>query len=166
MSGKSPKVKGLDPSRPGGIRWKSCVRDGEDLIFQFIAACDSGDLTSEWFVDMVEDVRLAFGRYDRHEVSTLDEAFGLQRPDGYRRSAAEERDKKRRRVQIVGRVLRDCGAAVDSALFEVLAEIHGTNRTKATEWYYEANKSLPPRGFSELPEQYRRFVDQLNWVRK
>lgn len=113
-------------------------------------------------------------RYAWHEVMTLDEAFGVSRPDGYRMAAA--RRELESKADLIRDVYRFCdaGAVRDDDLFEVVGKIHGCGKTLAKEWWRERPKH---RGFGrkpgpaittprELPKDLLPYRDEVKWRRK
>lgn len=138
---------------------------GNRLIEQFLYAAAAEDFTDPWLLELLPEVIKCLQRYDLHEAKTLDEAFDAARPPGYQQAAARKRFLNRKAVQILGRQLRDAGAAVDGAFFEVIGQLRGVKSTQAKEWYYEGPTSVAPRRFSALPAVFEPFIHELTWVK-
>lgn len=170
MTNKHDQEQG--PGKPG---------PDNDLLFQFMQlhhALDGrdarqmlaeslDDFRSELLVDAIAEIAEAFRKYVEHEVSSLDDAFGVSRPAGYRRPAARKRFLKRKRLQRQALWLRDAGAKVDPAFFEVLGTVNGVKPTQAKDWYYELDERTRrhPRAYCELMAVFREHVDDIEWVR-
>ncbi len=126
---------------------------------------------------ILENYRLmesALLRYAWHEVMTLDEAFGVSRPDGYRMAAARRQLESKADLIMDIHRFRDAGAALDDDLFEVVGKIHGCGKTLAKKWW----KDKPPRRRAglkpgrastkpgELPKELLPYRDMVKWRRK
>ena len=148
-------------------KWGEGHNDLENFLLEVdrlgnLAEADPTDM--EWLFEHVVKIATAVRSYISHESRTLDEAFRVHRPSGYRQPAARKRYMHRRSVQFHGRVLKSAGAVVDQAFFEVLADIVGVNKTLASEWYYEV--TLPPfKQVDDLPPALEKYRSRLNWKR-
>lgn len=119
----------------------------------------------EELLEHVKTVAKAIQRYLDHETRTLDEAFKVRRPDGYRQPAERRKFLKIDPVQRDGRFLREHGAVIDDAFFEVLAERHGIKTTVAREYYYADPKlkGLKPKAGKSPDEVNSEYRRRLNW---
>ena len=144
------------------------------------------------FEEAVEDllercdfVSEALMRYRSHEVLTLDEAFNIERPAGYRGKAAY------REFLLKSKVIRDirafelAGAAKDDALYEAVGKIHGCGKTLVKQYWREAPPARRKYGVDgvdsarspqdpevetggkrrRLPRHLIPHKDQVNWIK-
>jgi len=177
-------------ARLGRDSEQKLVLDGEDLqykkqdrlwrfveefeVFRDLHAFGESDASeikyrAELFLEAAEHAAKGFQKYLNHETTTLDEAFDLKRPKGYRRAIAHEERVKERALQRTGRMFRSAGAAIDDAFFAVLGEIYGVSKTKASVFYYRERSHVPvpappPPGTRPLAKEYAQFIDQLTWL--
>jgi hypothetical protein len=127
-----------------------------DAFKQYDDFKDPADL--EDFHYYAIDIALAIRAYLTHETRTLDKAFKVRRPDGYRQPAERKRYLRMKNLQSEGRMLREHGAKADVELWQLLAERHLTNPATAREWYYLANKGVcpdPKKDSANLPQWVR-----------
>lgn len=108
-------------------------------------------------------------RYELHEAGSLDEAFGVCRPGGYRRPAA------RAEIDPGWHAVRDAndlaiaGAVIDAALFDAVAALHGVGSTSVKKWYYNSVTTAIERkwhgtgSIDGLPAHLLTLVDAVNW---
>lgn len=87
----------------------------------------------EW---LAVEVAAAIRRYTHHHVSTLDQAFGVKRPAGYRRKAVRERLEKAAIVIHAVHDLNRAGYPIDENMFEEVGKHVGVRKTTASKWYY------------------------------
>ncbi len=110
----------------------------------------------------------AIGRYTRHAAATLDDAFGVERPSGYRQPAAE------RCAQLGPRVARDvqdmilAGAVVDDGLFEAVGDLHGVGKSTVKKWYYASvvyaiEGQCVIGNWRAVPSHLACLRDQVSW---
>jgi len=95
----------------------------------------------------------ALMRYRSHEVLTLNEAFEIERPSGYRREAANRVFLLKSKVIRDIRAFEHAGAAKDDALFEAVGKIHGCGKTLAKKFW---NQRQPARRGYGAPELEKR----------
>ncbi len=112
--------------------------DGNALLGSIMDVVMSGDPFPEW---LSFKVARAIRAYQHHETLTLDDAFHVKRPDGYRRKAAEDRWNHAWPVVRDIRHLHAAGVPVGDALFEVVGERHGIGKTTASKWFYFHKKN-------------------------
>ena len=178
--------KGKQSKQSSCVEWNGLTFHSEEERLQFVAQDklwrfldglenfkDDHDprqlgFRTELFAESADYVARKIKQYLEHETTSMDEAFELRRPKGYRRASAREEHLKMHAVQRTGLKIRNAGAVTDEAFFEVLGQIHNLKRTKAKELYYRYgnNVDLPPRprvGVSMLPHEYEVFADQLMW---
>lgn len=139
--------------------------DLENFIYEldtFDADYDDPELVRD-LLHHVSKVAAAISSYLEHEHRTLDEAFRVRRPDGYRRAAARKKHLHMRQLQQDGEHLRKRGAVVDSAFFEFLANRHKVDKTKAAEWYYLKHRGLRPDSSKDSSDLSELVRSQLNW---
>lgn len=139
--------------------------DLENFLYEldtFGAAYDDTELVED-LLRHVSKVAAAITAYLEHEYSTLDDAFKVRRPDGYRRAAARKKHLHMRQLQQDGEQLRKRGAVVDSAFFEFLAARHKVDKTRAAEWYYLKHRGLKPDPKLSKAEISEAIRLQLNW---
>jgi hypothetical protein len=111
----------------------------------------------------------AINRYRTSDVRTLDEAFNVRRPPGYRRGAARAASQHGLSAEMDVTHLAIAGAVVDDALFEAVASRYGVGKTTVKKWYYDGTmyvlaKSLHGTGSrSDLPARLGSLADQVNW---
>lgn len=142
---------------------------GYDALWNFIYEYETlGDWKEadpwvmERLFDCIKDIAASINRYLDHECRTMDEAFRVRRPDGYRRAAARKRHLHRHNVQICGRVLKSAGVVVDASFFEVIGDFVGVSKTQASEWYYEVR--FPPyKQITDLPPALEKYRSMLRW---
>lgn len=89
-------------------------------------------------------VVIAIDKWDRAKVRTLDEAFDVERPKGYRRGPAEKKRALQSYVYIEVINLITGGHPVDESLFESVGEKFGIGKTQATIYYYDFKKRIDP----------------------
>lgn len=138
--------------------------DLENFLLEFEANdfSEANPAAYERLLEHVEMLARAISGYLDHEFRTLDEAFKVRRPEGYRQPAARKRHLHRRKVLVAGRVLKSAGAVVDTAFFEVVGQIAGVKKTQASDWYYEV--VLPRyKQITDLPPALEKYRNQLNW---
>lgn len=139
--------------------------DLENFIYEFDtfgAAYDDPELV-EGLLRSVAKIADAVSAYLEHKHSTLDEAFRVRRPDGYRRASARKRHLHMMQLQQDGEYLRKRGAIVDAAFFEFLASRHKVDKTRAAEWYYLKHRGLKPDPTLDNLEIREAIRSELNW---
>ncbi len=169
------------------LEWNGLTFDSEEERLQFVAQDKlwrfldgvamfrddrhsiALDARTAIFLEAAEYLEIKIREYLEHQASTMDEALGLRRPKGYRRSSAREEHLKMGNLQRTGQTIRNAGAATDEAFFEVLGQIFGLTKTKASELYYRYGHTvdLPPRpkpGLCRLRQEHARFIDELTWL--
>ncbi|WP_242107211.1 hypothetical protein [Luteimonas aquatica] len=107
--------------------------------------------------------------YMTHEYASLDAAFGVGRPKGYRRKSIHEQASRAHNSNWIIIELHKHGYAIDDQLFEVVGERFNVKKTTAKKWYYEAKNSNDPvfQAFersdvsSQIPEHLKAIADQL-----
>lgn len=126
-------VEGYYLQRIEARRTKIEEGSGDDLLAAILDVAIGRVAFPEW---LSYKVASAIRRYSHHEVSTLDQAFNVKRPAGYRRKAVAARWNKA--ILIVRDVhdLSEHGFPIDGSLFEEVGKLHGVGKTKASEWYY------------------------------
>jgi len=167
--GAEEKRRRAEERKLARARFEAEHGDGQSALWDFIYEFDTlGDWkeADEWamerLLDHVQKIADSINRYLDHECRTMDDAFKVRRPNGYRQAAARKRHLYRRKVQFYGRVLKSAGAVVDSAFFEVIGAIVGVSKTQASDWYYEVK--LPPyKQIKDLPPALEKYRDQLRW---
>jgi hypothetical protein len=116
-------------------------------------------------------LRETIERYESHEVSTLDEAFSVQRPPGYRRPAARAAVAPGYQAVRDANDLAHAGAVIDDALFEAVAMIHDVGSTSVKKWYYASAITAIERerhgkgSQADLPSHLLDLVESVNWKR-
>lgn len=114
-------------------------------------------------------VRATIDQYELHEASTLDEAFGVQRPSGYRRPAARAAIDPGYQAVRDANDLALAGAVIDDALFEAVAGIHNVGSTSVKKWYYKSAITAIEREWhgrgsrTDLPSRLRGLAVLVNW---
>lgn len=116
-----------------GRRQKIEAGDGDELLAAIRDAALGRIALPDWLSGRV---LTAIRRYTHHEVSTLDLAFNVKRPKGYRRPAVRGRWEKA--VLIVRDVckLNMHGVSIDDGMFEEVGKLHGIKKSQASDWYY------------------------------
>ena len=133
-----------------------------DAFEQYDAFKDPADL--EQFHHHTVDVALAIRAYLTHAAGTLDEAFKVRRPDGYRQPTERKKFLKKAAVQREGKLLRyEHGVVVDDAFFELLAERHQVSATIAKQYYYAKHKGLKPKPEASPEGIHPEYRRRLNW---
>lgn len=177
MTGKKAKGKGAPPGAPIRARqltvdeFRGQYGEGYNKLEDFLWEWDLRRDEAEPFDDEmlrfhVDRVAKAIRGYMEHEFSTLDEAFGVRRPDDYRRPAALKRHKNMSPLQAAGLKLRLRGAVPDAAFFELLGSLFKVGSTQAKKWYYLKHKGVKPdpsKDPSDLPDWIRRA---LTWKKR
>lgn len=107
--------------------------DGDALLSALMDVVLSGAPFPEW---LSFKVAAAIRRYSFHEVLTLDEAFGVKRPGGYRRGSTQQRWNNSWVVVHDILQLHRAGVPIDDALFEAVGARHGIGKTTASKWFY------------------------------
>lgn len=110
----------------------------------------------------------AIGRYTEHTAATLDEAFLVARPSGYRQPAARNGAHLGR---LVVRDVQDmilAGAVVDDGLFEAIGGFHGVGKSTVKKWYYSSATYViegqsKAGNWRDVPSHLRCLRDQVNW---
>jgi len=140
----------------------------EDFLYEFDtigdwSAADPAELERLYW--HVERIAKSINGYMSHEFRTMDEAFQVRRPDGYRQPSARKRYLHMRNLQDLGLKLRKRGAVTDNQFFEFLGRMFNVDKTLAAEWYYQKHRGAKPDPTldnSDIPEWAR---DQINWRR-
>ena len=107
--------------------------DGTALLSALESVAMSDAAMPDWLAtQVVRSIR----NYTHHKTTTLDEAFNVKRPDGYRRQAAKDRWNKG--VLVVSDVIAliRAGRPVDDGMFEEVGSSRGVGKTTAKKWYY------------------------------
>ncbi len=141
--------------------------DGDALLSAVMNALIARERFPEW---LALELAGAIYRYTQHDARTLDEAFRVKRPDGYRLAAA--RDRRRKGLVVTAQImeLHSAGAAVDEALFAAVGELHGVKKTTISDWYY-LHRTHPmfahkrPVARSALKPELTGLADKVNWKR-
>lgn len=136
-----------------------------DFVYEYEALGDWKE-ADRWamqrLMDHVQNIATSVNRYLNHDCRSLDEAFCVMRPKNYSQVSERKRHLYSRKVRMYGRILKASGAVVDTAFFEVLGEIVGVGKTKASDWYYEVK--LPPyKQMMDLPPAFEKYRARLNW---
>ena len=150
---------------------------GEPLIYDYIDSFDSWadylddechdkEYEQERVIEKSRRIIEAFRRYLDHEVSTLDEAFAVGRPKGYRRNAAEIEVKKKRMVQRDVLQFVQAGVVIDEALFAVVGKIHGIGKTQVGEWWGARKHKIPRERLrkTKLPKEFEIYRNEITWL--
>ena len=126
--------------------------DGDALLEAIMDVVLSRKAFPEW---LAYSVARAIRGYTHHKASTLDEAFGVSRPQGYRRKAVQARwDGALPVVQDVMH-LQKAGVPVDDGLFEAVGELHGIGKTTASKWFYfHKSRATPTYRLCGIPTPF------------
>lgn len=142
--------------------------DRHALLDAMLLAVASEEPWPEWLRD---EVAVALYRYRYHHTKTLDEAFGVARPAGYRQETKSKRWYVGMNVMWDARLLIEAGASVDEALFEAVGTTYGIGKTTASKYYYwhVRHRQLPPpergtRARDDLPPWLQAVAADVNWL--
>lgn len=138
--------------------------DGRALLAALEAACVGRCEMPDWLQQAIVS---AIRRYTHHQAHTLDDAFNVKRPGGYRRKASRDRATTGFLVWADVAELVSAGAVVDEALFEAVGALHNVGKTTAAKWYYTYLERLPPhhlpRTIEALPDRLAALRDVIGW---
>lgn len=140
--------------------------DGDALLSALLNALISRDPLPDWLCGQIAS---AIYRYQHHDAFSLDEAFRVSRPSGYRQKARREQRRVGTVVAYDVRALVRAGAVVDEALFAAVGKLHGVGKTTASKWYYWHLKRsyLPPSEWrmerAGLPDKLRAIEGDIEW---
>lgn len=155
-----PGIDSLREEVQGGNR--------EALVEAVLSAASSGDPWPEWVRD---EIAAAMLRYRDHYARTLDEAFAISRPSGYRQQARIKRLHHGLLVALDVHMLVQAGACVDDALFEAVGAVNKIGKTTASKYYYWHIKTrrIPPprrdaRTRDQLPPWLQDIASEVNWL--
>lgn len=107
--------------------------DGNALLEAIMDVVLSREAFPEW---LSYKVARAIRNYTHHKTLTLDDAFGVARPQGYRRQAAQARWDGAFIVVRDVMHLHQSGVPIDDGLFEAVGKLHGIGKTTASKWFY------------------------------
>ena len=107
--------------------------DGDALLSAIESVALSNMAMPDW---LARKVVQAIRKYTHHKASTLDAAFNIRRPGGYKRPAQQDRWDRAGLVVSEVIAMRRSGEAVDDLMFEQVGSKHGIKKTKAKDWYY------------------------------
>lgn len=138
--------------------------DGRALLAALESACVGRCEMPDW---LQQAIVTAIRRYTHHQAHTLDEAFNVKRPNGYRRKASRDRATTGFLVWFDVSELVSAGAVVDEALFEAVGSLHGVGKTTAAKWYYTYLERTPrhglPMALEALPARLAALKDRIGW---
>ena len=143
--------------------------DGEALLIAVLDALVAREPFPGWLGDALI---AAIRRYQQHDAHSLDEAFNVKRPAGYRRGAARDRRKIGAMVVYDINQMARAGAVIDDELFEAVGNLHGVGKTTAKGYHYSGAGwpawALPdpaeaPMERTALPPQLRELECMVKW---
>lgn len=128
---------------------RACYESGDRAALIFaIECCATFELPLPgWTSPLVVDACRAWRRF---EARTLDEAFGVERPSGFRLVEAGAKASLAFEVFQLLWAAKKNGDAIDQDLFEEIAEKLNVSASSAKRAYYSEQNSL-----------FRKFVNQL-----
>lgn len=107
--------------------------NGDALLEAIMDVVLSREPFPEW---LSYKVAHAIRNYTHHKKATLDEAFGVVRPQGYRRQATQARWDNAFKVVKDVMHLHQAGVPIDDGLFDAVGQLHGIGKTRASKWFY------------------------------
>lgn len=117
-----------------------------------------GERPPQWALKFFSD---ALSRWGMAEVRTLDEAFGVERPKGFRQDAANRRAMFGSAILIeVNRRLET--EAYDDEIFSDVGEKWGMGKTAAKDIYLAEMKSIKDRH----PDEHKRIISSRKSQKK
>lgn len=142
--------------------------DGRALLDALMFLCISR-------IEMPDWLRYALGNainlYQNHWEKTLDDAFNVKRPDGYR--GPQERNRRVLGPKVTADIvlLVGAGAIVDDSLFAAVGKLHGVGSTTVKKWYYASfdyqfHLALRPSRTDSpdsLPSHLRALKPSIKW---
>lgn len=97
--------------------------------------------------DLARQLDEVLTAYVNHEVSSLDEAFGVKRPKGYRQRYMEQlQHGKGASIWDDIVTLHAHGLPLDEYIFGKVGELHGTGSTYAKKAYYHHQRRIAAEG--------------------
>ena len=133
--------------------------------FESVSLSEEDEFRFQELMSHVERLGKIITSYLEHEFSSLDEAFQVRRPDGYRRPAERKKHLHMRKLQEDGCFLRKHGAKIGPEFFEFLATRHLVNKTTAAEWYYRKHRDLEPDPIKDKSAVHPEVRARLKWKR-
>jgi len=152
------------PPAPPGAR-----EDGQAFIDELMTWCLAADQQG---CEMPKRVRYELyarlDAYTKHDVRTLDEAFGVERPKGYSRAAAAREAASSLRLYAIVCFLKSAGVTSESAAIDAVGEAMKIKKTRANEYFRlqlerqgGARPSFPASDPNELPDELIAIFDAL-----